>query len=113
MKPGDIHWVEFPQRGGHAQAGRRPAIVLQSAAATAQLPTVLFLPLTTQMDALRFPGTALVETTPENGLKRPSVALAFQLTVVDKQFIGPYLGMLSESALKTLRQAIDEITGRI
>lgn len=98
MKPGEICWVEFPVRGGHAQAGRRPAIVSQSASATVQLPTVLFVPLTTQMDALRFPGTALVETTPENGLRRLSVALAFQLSVVDKQFIGAYLGTLSEAA---------------
>jgi len=78
VKTGDIYWVEFPMRGGHAQAGRRPAIVVQSASATTQLPTVLFMPLTTQLDALRFPGTALVEVAPENGLKRPSVALAFQ-----------------------------------
>ncbi len=96
MRPDDIYWVEFPARGGHAQAGRRPAIV--------------FLPLTMQMDALRFPGMALVETTPENGLKRPSVALAFQLTVIDKQFIGAYLGTLSEAAFAAVRQALGDIT---
>ncbi len=112
MKLGDIYWVEFPSRSGHAQAGRRPAIVFQSASVTAQLPTVLFLPLTTQMDALRFPGTALVETTPENGLKRPSVALAFQLTTVDKQFISAHLGTLSAAAFAAVRQALDDITGR-
>ena len=112
MKPGDICWVEFPQRGDHAQAGRRPAVVWQSASATAQLSTVLFLPLTTQMDALRFPGTALVEVTAENGLKRPSVALAFQLTAVDKQYIDAYLGPLSPSAFNAVRQALDDITER-
>ena len=110
MSPGDIYWVEFPVRGGHAQAGRRPAIVMQSSVATHQLPTVLFLPLTTKMDALRFPGTALVDVTPENGLKRPSVALAFQLTVVDKQFITDYLGRLSQSTLAAVQQALDDIT---
>ena len=92
MKLGDIYWVELPARGGHAQAGRRPAVVFQSASATAQLPTVLFLPLTTH----------------ENGLKRPSVALAFQLTVIDKQFIGAYLGTLSGAALDAVRRALDE-----
>ena len=112
MKPGDIYWVEFPMRGGHAQSGRRPAIVVQSASATMQLPTVLFMPLTTQLDALRFPGTALVEVTRENGLKRPSVALAFQLTTVDKQFIGAYLGTLSNAALKVINQALADVTER-
>ena len=112
MKPGDIYWVESPVRGERAQAGRRPAIVMQTAAATAQLPTVLLLPLTTQMDALRSPGTALVEVTPENGLTKPSAALAFQLMVVDKQFIGPYVGTLSEAVLDAVRQALENITAR-
>ena len=112
MIPGDIHWVEFPIRGGHAQSGRRPAIVMQSASATAQLPTVLLLPLTTQMDALRFPGTVLIEVTQENGLKKPSVALAFQLTVVDKQSVGLYLGRLSKAALNDIWQALENVTTR-
>lgn len=30
MKPGDIYWVEIPAANGHEQAGRRPAVVLQS-----------------------------------------------------------------------------------
>jgi mRNA-degrading endonuclease toxin of MazEF toxin-antitoxin module len=112
MKPSMIYWVEFPARGGHAQAGRRPAIVMQTEAATAHLSTVLLLPLTTQMDALRFPGTALIEVTPENSLKKPSIALAFQLTVVDKQFIGSYLGTLSEAVFDTVWQALESITVR-
>ena len=32
MNIGDLYWVEFPTRGGHAQAGRRPAIIAQAAA---------------------------------------------------------------------------------
>ena len=109
MSPGDLHWVEFPTRGGHAQAGRRPALVVQSVGATVKLPTVLCIPLTTQLDALRFPCTALVEAIAENGLKRPSVALAFQLTAVDKHFVGPRLGTLSTSVINAIKQAFDEI----
>ena len=51
MNVGEIFWVEFPARGGRAQAGRRPAIVVQK---EKSLPTVLLVPLTTQQDALRF-----------------------------------------------------------
>ena len=47
MKLGDVFWVEFPPQGGHAQAGRRPAIVAQVASASESLPTVLMIPLTT------------------------------------------------------------------
>ncbi len=112
MNPGDIYWVDFPLRGGRAQAGRRPAVVMQLASATAQLPTLLLLPLTTQIDALRFPGTRLIEATPANGLTKPSVALAFQLTVVDKQFVGPYLGCLSEAEKQSVQQALESIMER-
>lgn len=69
MKVGEVFWVDLPARGGHAQMGRRPAIVLQTSEASSVLPTVLLIPMTTQLDALRFPGTLLVEPDLENGLK--------------------------------------------
>ena len=112
MKGGDLHWVEFPGGAGRAQAGRRPAIIVQGTAATARLPTVLLIPLTTQLDALRFPGTVLVEPDPENGLRRPSVALTFQLTVIDLRFIGARLGSVSQEVIKSIWSAFDEITER-
>lgn len=68
MKIGAVHWVELPARGGHAQAGRRPAIIVQNPAVSAKLPTVLIVPLTSQQDALRFPGTVLVEADAKNKL---------------------------------------------
>ena len=34
MTVGDVRWVELPARGGHAQAGRRPAIIVQPLALT-------------------------------------------------------------------------------
>ncbi len=112
MKPGDLYWVEFPTGGGHAQSGRRPAIVLQATDAIAALPTVLLMPLTTQMDALRFPGTALVQPDRINGLRRSSVALAFQMTAVDKRFISAQIGTLSDSDMKAVWEAFDNVTAR-
>ncbi len=83
MNVGDVYWVDLPSRGGHKQAGRRPAIVAQVAEATARLPTVLLIPLTTRLDAIRFPGTVTIEPNSSNGLRRVSVALSFQMTVSD------------------------------
>jgi len=77
MNVGDLYWVEFPPRNGHVQARRRPAIVVRDAAATSRLPTILLVPMTTQLAALRFPGTVLVDVDAENGLRRASVALEF------------------------------------
>jgi mRNA-degrading endonuclease toxin of MazEF toxin-antitoxin module len=112
MNPGDIHWVEFPAGAGRAQAGRRPAVVAQSASATVALPTVLLIPLTTQVDALRFPGTVLIERDSHNNLPQNSVALAFQLTAMDKRFVGGRVGAVAAEKIAELWAALDEVLGR-
>jgi mRNA-degrading endonuclease toxin of MazEF toxin-antitoxin module len=106
---GDLYWVELPARGGRAQAGRRPAIILQM---VSTLPTTLLVPLTSQLDALRFPGTILVEPDRDNGLRRPSVALVFQLTAVDSRFVTERMGNVSERVLDEIFSALDALTGR-
>lgn len=112
MNVGDLYWVEFPARGGRAQAGRRPAIIMQAEARAAGLPTVLLVPLTSQIDALRFPGTVLVEADGRNGLRRASVALVFQLTAVDRRYVVNYIGEVAEAVLSQIQNAIDELIGR-
>ncbi len=114
MNVGDLFWVEFPARGdaGHAQAGRRPAIIVQGATASAALPTVLVVPLTSQQDALRFPGTVYIEADVANGLRRASVALVFQLAAVDKRFVAARLGSISATVVRALFTALDELTER-
>ena len=110
MNVGDLYWVELPARGGHAQAGRRPAIVVQ---APSTLPTVLLVPLTSQLDALRFPGTVLVEASQQNGLRYNSVALVFQFTAVDKRYISEQLGTASDAMMVHIWSALDALTGRV
>lgn len=112
MKQGEIYWVELGEARGHQQAGRRPAIVLQEESIGQRLPTVLMVPLTTQLDALRFPGTVLLEPSEQNGLRRVSVALVFQLTAVDDRFIQERIGMLSQEELAAIFQALDELLAR-
>ena len=94
------------------QAGRRPAIVAQDAAATSRLPTILLIPMTTQLAALRFPGTVPVDADAENGLQRASVALVFQRTVLDQRLIQSRLGRISDAVLQAVWAALDELTGR-
>jgi mRNA interferase MazF len=113
MNVGDVCWVEFPARGGHAQAGRRPAIIAQTDTYAARLPTVLLIPLTSQMDALRFPGTVLVEADSRNGLHRASVALVFQLTAVDRRFATNHIGKIAAATLQQIWAALDELMGRV
>ena len=109
MTVGEVRWVEMPARGGRAQAGRRPAVIVQS---VTDLPTSLIVPLTSQLDALRFTGTVLIEADSRNGLRRPSVALVFQLTAVDRRHIADRLGALSKEVLEEIWSALDKLTGR-
>src|SRR5438105_10499277 len=109
MNVGDLFWVELPARGGRAQAGRRPAIIAQ---APSPLPTALIIPLTSQLDALRFPGTVLVEADKQNGLRHNSVALVFQLTAVDQRFITDRLGQASGQVMQHIWEAFDSLAGR-
>ena len=112
MNTGDVYWVELLPRGGHAQAGRRPAIIAQADAHGAALSTVLLIPLTSQLDALRFPGTVLVEADTHNGLRRASVALVFQLTAVDRRFVTKQLGEVAGAVMEQIWTALDELTGK-
>jgi mRNA-degrading endonuclease toxin of MazEF toxin-antitoxin module len=61
---------------------------------------------------LRFPGTVLIEPDEDNVLRHPSVAMAFQLTVLDKRFLGNHLGKVSASVMQAIWSAFDEITER-
>ncbi|MEN3001530.1 MAG: type II toxin-antitoxin system PemK/MazF family toxin [Armatimonadota bacterium] len=102
MQRGDIYWVELGKPRGHRQAGRRPAIVIQAQTFLETLPTTLMIPLTTQLEALRFPATVLIEPDERNGLRRPSVALVFQIAPVDKRYIRERLGTVNSEQLSVI-----------
>lgn len=112
MQQGDIFWIDFPGGAGRAQAGRRPAVMLQGATASARLPTTLVVPLTSKQDALRFPGTVLIEPDENNGLKVPSVALVFQLTAIDQKFVSSRIGSIDETKTSELMESLDELMVR-
>jgi len=106
MNIGDIYTVEIPPSDGHEQAGPRPAIIVQAPQFESQLPTVLIVPLTSQLAAQAFPGTFVIHPDSENGLTAPSVALVFQLRAIDKRRLKYMIGNLGSHHLTQLRQHI-------
>jgi mRNA interferase MazF len=112
MKQGDIHWVELPPPAGREQAGRRPAIIMQSERFTNRLPTVLVVPLKSRLATLRFPATVLIQPDAQNGLSVPSVALVFQMRVVDKRAVKERIGTLNPAVFSQLLQELDRLLGR-
>lgn len=95
MKRNDIVMVDLPSPlggAGREQTGRRPAVVAQDD--TPDLPTLVVVPLTSQLGALRFPHTLRIEPSPKNGLSVSSALLLFQLQVVDKRRVLRVVGEL-------------------
>jgi mRNA interferase MazF len=99
-----LFWVNLPDRGGREQRGRRPALIWQDTDAFSRLPTVLIIPLTSQLETLRFGGTLRIEPSQENGLTSPSVVLVFQLGACDTRRFGPKIGRLDEADLKKVKE---------
>ncbi|MEQ8225783.1 MAG: type II toxin-antitoxin system PemK/MazF family toxin [Candidatus Eremiobacterota bacterium] len=102
MDRGDIYTIEMPSSNGHEQAGTRPAIILQISQVNDQLPTVIIVPLTSQLAAQTFPGTFLIHPDTENGLSMNSVALVFQIRSIDKKRLKRKIGHLNTFDLTRL-----------
>lgn len=102
MKYGDVFWADLPDRGGREQQGRRPVVIWQDTT-NFSLPTVLVIPLTGNLSALRFPATVSVQPSATNGLSNPSVALVFQLGACDVQRLRTRLGELDAADLARLQ----------
>ena len=111
MTIGDIHWVDIPDTGGREQAGRRPAIVIQNDEFARSLPTVLLIPLSSAIAALRFPGTAQIKANKTSGLKTDSVALVFQLRAMDRGRLKDKVGVVSKSEMADIRSELAKLLG--
>ncbi len=101
---GDIVLAEF-SGDGHEQDGTRPAIIVAKVAAL-NMATVI--PLTSSIESKRFPLTITIKKHTVNGLNEDSVALVFQVTVMDGRFIKKKFGCLNPTELaevKTLLKA--------
>jgi mRNA interferase MazF len=114
MARGDIITVDLPApagRAGHEQVGYRPAIVVQADVTDASLPTTMIVPLTSNLNALRFPHTICVDPSPQNGLTKPSVLLVFQLRAIDKRRLGTTVGQLEGHHLRELETEMRHLLG--
>jgi mRNA interferase MazF len=112
MQRGEVWKVTIPFTPGHAQAGERPAVIVQDDRFIVTLPTVLIVPFTGSQSAMRFAGTVLVQPDGQNGLTVPSVALVFQMRALDQRSCLQRLGMLDAATLDQLFAELDKLTGR-
>ena len=103
MARGDLLLVDLPPTpGGREQTGSRPAVAVQTDDVGSDLPTLMVVPLTGQLGALRFPFTVRIEPTTANGLTKPSVLLVFQLRAIDRRRVIAKLGRLEQEHIERL-----------
>jgi mRNA interferase MazF len=112
MRRGEIWRVRIPFASGHAQAGDRPALIVQEDSLIIALPTVLIVPFTSTPGASRFPGTLIVQPDGQNGLTLPSVALVFQLRALDKRDCVQQLGVIDTPTLDQVFVVLDQLLRR-
>src|SRR5258708_39995135 len=112
MTRGDIVFVNLPfLPGSGVQGGRRPGALVTAHAALKGNPLVMIVPLTTRLNAGRYPLTVLIEPSLENGLSARSVALVFQLRAVDPTDVEPAIGHLEAHYLAQIDEMMRQMLG--
>ena len=102
---GDIYLVDLNPSRGSEQAGIRPAILVQTDNLDRFTRTVIVVPVTRNLRRAGIPGTFLIPAE-EGGLSYDSVALCYQIVVLDRERLQQKLGTLSSDYLLALEQAL-------
>ncbi|MFM7438150.1 MAG: type II toxin-antitoxin system PemK/MazF family toxin [Snowella sp.] len=102
---GDIYLADLNPSRGSEQAGIRPVILVQRQNLECFTRTVVVIPVTTNLRRAQVPGTMLIPAG-EGGLSQESVALCYQIVVIDKQRLQKQLGTLSAIYLQRLGDAL-------
>ncbi len=76
IQPKEIWMVHLPDAQANEQTGDRPAIIISIHPQTGM---TMIVPLTKNMDCLRFPYTCKISKSTANGLTFDSVALVFHM----------------------------------
>lgn len=71
----------------------------------------IVVPLTSNIQALRFPHTIEVRPSKRNGLSAVSIALAFQVRALDKKRLKKQIGILEDSLLKEMDNFLKKMLG--
>ena len=109
---GEIWWADLPLPAGAGPGFRRPLVVVQGNPLNrSRLPTVVCVPLTSNLGWEAAPGNTLLPTK-ATGLPKDSVANAAQLLTIDRRFLDARVGKLAPKRLEQILASIDVMLGR-
>jgi hypothetical protein len=113
MKPGAIHEIESLVPFGPGEDSRDVVLVLHDDDAFLhESATVLVIPLAPVPQEFHGHPVVKIAPTPQNGLKKPAVAVIDRLHDVDRARIGARLGEIDRSVLIDVYHRLDRLIGR-
>lgn len=108
---GDIHFIEFPDVGGHVIRGPHPGVIVQTNRMR-RSSTVVVVPLTSAAKAAEFQPEFLVQISGrESGLPRDGWAKCDQPMTLPTVLLGPRAGRLDPDAIVRLDNALRFVLG--
>ncbi len=105
MNKGEVWIVELPLKKGKEQRGTRPALIL----ADTKTDLIIVIPLTSNLQALRFPYTIEIKKSNKNNLDENSVALLFQVQSIDKRRLIKKIGIVEENYLNEIDEHLKSL----
>ena len=105
---GEIRWADLDLTRGHAQAGRRPVLILSHDVFNERSGTVIAVALTSQEPRAGFPLTMESHTL---GLPKRSWVKISQIRTLATERIGRRLARVSAEELERVVEGLNEIVG--
>ena len=100
VRRGQIYDVDLGKTNGNVQGGRRPCIVCQNNTGNKYSPTVIIVPLSSQIQkANKQPTHVTIYPDSYNGLSCESFTLAEQVKTINKNELGDYIGYVRDKEL--------------
>ena len=106
MRKGDICIVNLSaHQAGHEQYGKRPAILISDTKTN----IIIVIPITANLEALRFPYSLAILPDKQNNLDRESVALIFHIRAMDKSRVQKVVGKINKDFQKKIDKILREM----
>jgi len=101
-----IYNADLGKREGHEQSYERPCILIR---ALNEIDMSIVIPLTSTLDAIRFPFTTSIGRTDVDMLRNDSVALIFQIRAISNKRLNPKpIGKLPEEKIRKIKEIIKQ-----
>jgi mRNA interferase MazF len=105
LKRGEVWLADLNPTQGSEQAGIRPVIIFQNDIVSQFSTTIITIPLTTNQRRAILPICLLIKQG-DGGLVQDSVALCFQMRVLDKTRLTRKLGQLNPDTIAQLEEVV-------